>query len=384
MLDDFNDSLYMELIKYGTNKKLPKEEFNVSELLDFSISSYIKDSTNPGTKILRNIEPDINICFHKILIEKIIKTIISTGVSYHNDDYIIAGLKVYDMHSIIFFVENISNDFQIGLILKKLIESLDGHITLDYEASRFEIIITNCLVTAMPNKIYFFDENVQIIKKNKEVIFDRAKKTILLFEENIILQEIMVQELDSRYNIYIAKDRISGIELINKMPRPDLILIDLDYYLESEAKIFLFILDKDPGFWNIPVLSLLLPALTQDHIKFNHRIYNIRNYIEKPYDFEDLILKIEGIINFSQSGESDILGNEEKYEYNMEEIKKRYPLSEIQLLIIDHIMKGKKNKEIGEELNLTEGTIKIYINKIFKILGVENRVELINIITGNV
>lgn len=37
---------------------------------------------------------------------------------------------------------------------------------------------------------------------------------------------------------------------------------------------------------------------------------------------------------------------------------------------------GKMNKEIAHELNLTEGTIKEYLNRIFRKLNVKNRTEL--------
>jgi DNA-binding NarL/FixJ family response regulator len=40
------------------------------------------------------------------------------------------------------------------------------------------------------------------------------------------------------------------------------------------------------------------------------------------------------------------------------------------------VCKGKLNKEIACELHLTEGTIKEYLNRIFRKLGVSNRTEL--------
>jgi DNA-binding CsgD family transcriptional regulator len=44
--------------------------------------------------------------------------------------------------------------------------------------------------------------------------------------------------------------------------------------------------------------------------------------------------------------------------------------------VINLIAQAKLNKEIAHELHLTEGTIKEYLNRIFRKLGVTNRTEL--------
>jgi len=44
--------------------------------------------------------------------------------------------------------------------------------------------------------------------------------------------------------------------------------------------------------------------------------------------------------------------------------------------VVELIQEAKLNKEIAYELHLTEGTIKEYLNRIFRKLGVTNRTEL--------
>jgi len=44
--------------------------------------------------------------------------------------------------------------------------------------------------------------------------------------------------------------------------------------------------------------------------------------------------------------------------------------------IVELVQQAKLNKEIAYELHLTEGTIKEYLNRIFRKLGVTNRTEL--------
>ncbi|HUB82463.1 MAG TPA: LuxR C-terminal-related transcriptional regulator [Bryobacteraceae bacterium] len=44
--------------------------------------------------------------------------------------------------------------------------------------------------------------------------------------------------------------------------------------------------------------------------------------------------------------------------------------------IVELVQQARLNKEIAYELHLTEGTIKEYINRIFRKIGVTNRTEL--------
>jgi two-component system nitrate/nitrite response regulator NarP len=44
--------------------------------------------------------------------------------------------------------------------------------------------------------------------------------------------------------------------------------------------------------------------------------------------------------------------------------------------LVDLVRRGMRNREIAEELGVTEGTVKVYLHALFDKLGVENRTEL--------
>jgi two-component system, NarL family, nitrate/nitrite response regulator NarL len=48
-----------------------------------------------------------------------------------------------------------------------------------------------------------------------------------------------------------------------------------------------------------------------------------------------------------------------------------------QVEIIRLIVQGLSNKEIGRQLNISEGTVKIHLHKIYMRLGLRNRTSLI-------
>lgn len=55
----------------------------------------------------------------------------------------------------------------------------------------------------------------------------------------------------------------------------------------------------------------------------------------------------------------------------------RYGLTEGQRRVTELLREGKSNREIGDMLGLTEGTVKVHVSKIFRKMGVVSRAEAI-------
>ena len=53
-------------------------------------------------------------------------------------------------------------------------------------------------------------------------------------------------------------------------------------------------------------------------------------------------------------------------------------LTRKQLLVLEQLAQGRSNKQIGDELNLSESTIKTHVSEILRRLGVDNRVQAAN------
>lgn len=55
------------------------------------------------------------------------------------------------------------------------------------------------------------------------------------------------------------------------------------------------------------------------------------------------------------------------------DIKTRFGLTSAQMRVLELLVEGKTNREIGEVIGVTEGTVKIHVSAIFKALDVSNR-----------
>lgn len=54
-------------------------------------------------------------------------------------------------------------------------------------------------------------------------------------------------------------------------------------------------------------------------------------------------------------------------------IQARFRLTSAQMRVLELLVEGKTNREIGEVIGVTEGTVKIHVSAIFKSIGVSNR-----------
>ncbi len=79
-------------------------------------------------------------------------------------------------------------------------------------------------------------------------------------------------------------------------------------------------------------------------------------------------------IDFRSSGSERICHACRRPEGERPPIKRDLSLREKQ--VVDLIRQAKANKEVAYRLHLSEGTVKEYLNRIFRKLGVSNRTEL--------
>jgi len=98
-------------------------------------------------------------------------------------------------------------------------------------------------------------------------------------------------------------------------------------------------------------------------------------------DILKLLICILGIKYFARSFES--VFNKTSIEDNLDHFCAEYALTARQKEILKLVIDGCSNKEIGDQLHITEGTVKTHIYNIFKKTDVSNRNQIINKIIRN-
>jgi DNA-binding NarL/FixJ family response regulator len=112
--------------------------------------------------------------------------------------------------------------------------------------------------------------------------------------------------------------------------------------------------------------------------------YGADGYVLKDICAEDLVSAIKSaarglavIHRKTLDTITERLEGEDASEYDWKGKFATASLSEREIQLIQLIARGKSNKEIGQDLHLSEGSVKNMITKVLKALGLEDRVQLV-------
>ena len=203
---------------------------------------------------------------------------------------------------------------------------------------------------------------------------------ILLIEDHILFRELLVptlEELQSRVIIYQATTIDEGSNLIKYYKEIDLLILDLSYPNEHLWNNFPFGNSKVK---TIPIIILTGSTNIDD---LNNAIKRgCRGYITKSSNKQQLLIGIKTVLSGNTYISADMLSLLEKSENSGINIKyKNSPLldklSSRQIEILNLLTKGDSNKNIATKCKISEGTVKLHVSTILKILGVSNRTQAV-------
>ena len=140
-------------------------------------------------------------------------------------------------------------------------------------------------------------------------IIDANQPTILLAEDNPDMRTYLTSMLQSQYNILTAPHGKAALEVLNEnatvinLVISDLMMPIMDGYGLIEA------IKQDQQFQNLP--TIMLTALSTFDNRIKALQIGINDYISKPFEMEELLLRIEYLLQFQQernaiSGDSSL------------------------------------------------------------------------------
>lgn len=90
---------------------------------------------------------------------------------------------------------------------------------------------------------------------------------------------------------------------------------------------------------------------------------------------------LKKFFKIEKKGQGEAIKEFEKNDMMNHEFLKKYGVTERELEIIDLIVEGKSNNDIGKQLFISVNTVRNHIYNIYKKVGIKNRYELINKVT---
>ena len=114
-----------------------------------------------------------------------------------------------------------------------------------------------------------------------------AKKILVVEDEQQLALAVKIRLQSRGYEVMTANDGQQALEIVDKEP-PDLVLLDVLMPV-MDGYTFLRELNTRVGRGKIPVIILT----ARDRMKDLFEVEGIADYIVKPFDYEDLLLRID-------------------------------------------------------------------------------------------
>jgi DNA-binding NarL/FixJ family response regulator len=196
-------------------------------------------------------------------------------------------------------------------------------------------------------------------------------KRLLLIDDDPNLILLVKDYLEFRgYEVITAENGQEALEVLQK-ETPDMIICDVmmphmdGYSLVEHVR-------KDPRTSWIPVLFLSAKGQSQDRVKGLNTGADV--YMVKPFEPEELVAQVESSLKQA----SRLIQRQDKGAEGGPKIQVPFDveLTPTELRVVQFVARGMANREIAEELNVSQRTIESHVSNMLGKTGLHNRTEL--------
>ncbi len=197
-------------------------------------------------------------------------------------------------------------------------------------------------------------------------------KRLLLIDDDPNLILLVKDYLEFRgYEVVTAENGQEALDVLDK-DTPDMIICDVmmpqmdGYSLVEHVR-------KNPRTNWIPVLFLSAKGQSQDRVKGLNTGADV--YMVKPFEPEELVAQVESSLKQAsrliqrQDKNSDSSSPKIQVPFDVE-------LTPTELRVVQFVARGMANREIADELNVSQRTIESHVSNMLGKTGLHNRTEL--------
>ncbi|MER3435837.1 MAG: DNA-binding response regulator [Leptolyngbya sp. ERB_1_1] len=197
-------------------------------------------------------------------------------------------------------------------------------------------------------------------------------RRLLLIDDDPNLILLVKDYLEFRgYEVVTAENGREALEVLEQ-DLPDMIICDVmmpemdGYQLVSNIR-------QDPKTSWIPVLFLSAKGQSQDRVKGLNIGADV--YMVKPFEPEELVAQVESSL---KQASRLIQHKDAKGGDNAPKIQVPFDveLTPTELRVVQFVARGMANREIAEELNVSQRTIESHVSNMLGKTGLHNRTEL--------
>ncbi len=201
---------------------------------------------------------------------------------------------------------------------------------------------------------------------------------VLLVDDHILFRKGLVNILNEEETIEVAGEASNGEEAIEKVRElmPDVILMDINMPRCNGLEATRIIKAE------MPYVKIVMLTVSDDDEKLFESIKSgAQGYLLKNLEPADLVTYLTGVMK----GETPIsglmatkifehfTGNPVSSEPKNDREKK--PLTKREIEVLQLVIKGATNRDIANELHISENTVKNHLRNIMEKLHMQNRIQ---------
>jgi DNA-binding NarL/FixJ family response regulator len=199
----------------------------------------------------------------------------------------------------------------------------------------------------------------------------KEHKRLLLIDDDPNLILLVKDYLEFRgYEVITAENGREALE-VPEQEIPDMIICDV-MMPEMDGYQFVNQVRQDERTSWIPILFLSAKGQSQDKIKGLNIGADV--YMVKPFEPEELVAQVEASLKQAYRQRQQSGGNGEN------ETKIQVPfdvhLTQTELKVVQYVARGLANRDIAEELNVSQRTVESHVSNMLGKTGLHNRTEL--------
>jgi two-component system nitrate/nitrite response regulator NarP len=195
--------------------------------------------------------------------------------------------------------------------------------------------------------------------------------TILLADDHPMIRtaiEVLLRDTDFEI-VGMAATGDEAFALLAEL-RPEILLLDLQMPGGGGMEVIRRL--RDAG--ELPPIVVLTAAI-DDSSLMEARALGVRGLVLKNSDPAYLLDCLERVRDGGSWTDPELTGRVQQLTTALGD-RRRPPLAPRERQLIRFVRQGLRNREIAQELGVTEGTVKVYLHAVFEKLRVSSRTEL--------
>jgi len=197
------------------------------------------------------------------------------------------------------------------------------------------------------------------------------QKTLLLIDDDPNLILLVKDYLEFRgYSVITAENGREALDVLSGHS-PDMIICDV-MMPEMDGYAFVEHVRSNPETEWIPVLFLSAKGQSQDRVKGLNTGADV--YMVKPFEPEELVAQVESSLKQA----SRLIRQQTRGASSAPTISVPFDveLTPTELKVVQFVARGMANREIAEELQVSQRTIESHVSNMLGKTGLHNRTEL--------